>query len=152
MVLAIGTLTGSVFGFLFLLGFALRNKLIFLSNPLLNENTRMMIDQLPPKIASGFLTGMNQFVDQFFAAQLAVGSISAINYGIKIPSLILTLSMIATGTVLLPYFSKKITEDKLQAFKDLFKILKVIFIIGLIVTLVIINIRYQCIKTLNDRV
>ncbi|MDF0708337.1 murein biosynthesis integral membrane protein MurJ [Flagellimonas okinawensis] len=151
MVLALGTLTGSVVGFIFLLAVTLKSKLIILSNPLVNENTRMMINQLPPKITSGFLTGMNQFVDQFFAAQLAVGSISAINYGIKIPSFILTLSMIATGTVLLPYFSKKITENRLQAFKDLFKILKVIFGLGLVVTAVIFIFSSDIIRFLFER-
>lgn len=151
MVLAFGTLTGSAVGFVFLMVFALTNKLILLSNPLINENTRMMIDQLPPKIASGFLTGMNQFVDQIFAAQLAVGSISAINYGIKIPSFILTLSMIATGTVLLPYFSKRIMENRLRAFKDLFKILKVIFVIGLITTSTIFIFSFDIIKFLFER-
>ncbi|WP_108424728.1 murein biosynthesis integral membrane protein MurJ [Flagellimonas amoyensis] len=151
MVLAIGTLVGSLIGFVFLLWVTLKHKLILFGPPLINDNTRMMIKQLPPKISSGFLTGMNQFIDQFFAAQLVVGSISAINYGIKIPSFILTLSMIATGTVLLPYFSKKINEDRLQAFKDLFRILKVVFLAGLVVTLIIFIFSYDIIKFLFEK-
>ena len=150
-VLAIGTLSGSIIGFLYLLVVTLKKKLVVLKKPLINENTRMMMTQLPPKIASGFLTGMNQFVDQFFAAQLVVGSISAINYGIKIPSLILSLSMIATGNVLLPHFAKKINENKVLAFKELFKIIKVLFLVGLLITTFIFIFSKDIIALLFER-
>ena len=150
-VLAVGTLSGSAIGFVFLLIAAVRSRLVLLGKPLINENTIMMMKQLPPKVASGLLTGMNQFIDQFFAAQLVAGSISAINYGIKIPSFLLTLSMIATGTVLLPHFSKKINENKLQAFRELFKILKALFVIGLLVVSIIFIFSSDIIAYLFER-
>lgn len=131
-VLAISTLIGSFLSTTYLLLMAFKFNVLKLARPRLNESIREMVAQLPAKVSSGFLTGLNKFVDQFFAAQLAVGSISAINYGIKIPSLILTISMIVIGNVMLPHFSKKLLENRVKAFKELFKILKILFIAGLV--------------------
>lgn len=130
--LAVGTLIASFSSFTFLLVISLIQRNIVLKKPVLNENTKIMLKQLPAKVSSGFLTGMNNYVDQYFAAQLMVGSIAALNYGIKIPSFILSFSMLALGNVLLPYFSKKILENALNTYKQLFKILKKVFIGGLL--------------------
>lgn len=110
-----------------------------------------MLKQLPPKISSGFLTGMNDFVDQYFAAQLVVGSIAAISYGVKIPSFLLSFSIIALGNVLLPYFSKKVAENVLETYKELFKILKIIFFSGLLITFLIYLFSYEIIEFLFEK-
>lgn len=150
-VLAISTLIGSFLSLTYLTIAAIRYKVIKISKPKLNEATREMMVQLPAKISSGFLTGLNKFVDQFFSAQLAVGSISALNYGIKIPSLILTISMIVIGNVMLPHFSKKLLENRLLAFKELFKILKILFIAGLILNGLIYIFSVDIISLLFER-
>ena len=54
-------------------------------------------------------------VDQFFAAQLAIGSIAALNYALKIPAFAIGIIVIAINKVLLPYFSKSVLEDKKKA-------------------------------------
>ncbi|USD24823.1 murein biosynthesis integral membrane protein MurJ [Flagellimonas marinaquae] len=128
MVLAIATLIGSFLSFIFVLIVALTYKEIKLSTPKLNSNSRLMIRQLPPKISSGLLAGLNNFVDQFFAAQLVVGSLSAINYGIKIPSFTISILMIALGKVLLPHFSRQLSDNTLRAYSQLFKMLKLLFL------------------------
>lgn len=150
-VLAISTLMGSFLSLIYLMITAFQFKVIKIGRPKLNEATREMMVQLPAKISSGFLTGLNKFVDQFFSAQLAVGSISALNYGIKIPSLILTISMIVIGNVMLPHFSKKLLENRLQAFKELFKILKILFLAGLVLNGLIYVYSVDIISLLFER-
>ncbi|WP_282116056.1 murein biosynthesis integral membrane protein MurJ [Cellulophaga baltica] len=133
-VLAVGLLTGSITSFFVLCLYSRYKNLIILSKPQKSENISIMIKQLPPKIFSGLFTGLNGFVDQFFAAQLIVGSITAINYGIKIPSFVVGILIMAIGNVLLPHFSKLVVEDINNAYKYLFKVLKILFIVTLTIT------------------
>lgn len=134
-VLAVGLLSGSVCVFLYLLVFTIREKALFLQKPKLNSNMWVMIQQLPPKITSALLTGLNGFVDQFFAVQLVVGSISAINYGIKLPVFTVSIIIIVIGTVLLPHFSRLVNTDMQKAYDQLFQILKIVFFGSLFVTI-----------------
>jgi putative peptidoglycan lipid II flippase len=138
MVLAYGTLTGSVIGFSYLLYFSLRYKDLSLSRPFLNTNSRMMLMQLPSKITSSFLSMMNGFIDKFFAGQLIVGSIAALNYGNRVPAFGVTIVIMALGSVLLPHFSRLVNEDLKSAYHYLFKILKLVLVIGLIVVILAI--------------
>lgn len=134
-VLAKGALTGALLEFIFILFVSLKYKDLIIDKPALNKNIRFMIKQLPPKVSSGFLTGLNNFVDQFFAAQLAVGSITAINYGIKIPAFMVSILILALGNVLLPHFSRLINDDIGKAYKQLFHILKIVFLGAAVVTI-----------------
>ncbi|PCJ95917.1 MAG: virulence factor MviN [Flavobacteriaceae bacterium] len=127
--LAIGTLIGSILAFLSLLITASRKKIISISYPdFKNKNVQLMLKQVPAKVSSGFLTGMNGIVDQFFAAQLVVGSVAAINYGLKMPAFLIGILVIALTNVLLPEFSSLIIENKKKAYRMFFKILKILFL------------------------
>src|SRR5690606_16698885 len=92
-----------------------------------NKNAQLMFRQIPAKVSSGFLTGLNGVVDQFFAAQLIIGSISAINYGSKIPLFLIGILVIALTNVLLPQFSKMVMENKENAYRYFYKIYKFLF-------------------------
>lgn len=138
MVLAYGTLTGSIIGMFFLVYFAIKNKDLSISMPRMNNNSRLMIKQLPPKITSGFLSAMNSFIDQFFAGQLIAGSLAALNYGNRIPAFGITIVIMALGSVLLPHFSRLVNEDLRSAYHFLFKILKFVLAIGIILTIITI--------------
>lgn len=138
MVLALGTLVGTFFGFLFILIMMLKYEYLHIGKPEINQNTVLMLRQLPPKVASSFLTAMNNYIDQFFAAQLVLGSIAALNYGIKIPSFGISIVITALGSVLLPHFSRMVAENLESAFLYLFKILK--WVVGVSTIFVIIGI------------
>lgn len=138
MVLAYGTLAGTIIAFLYLLVCVLKNKVLTLGKVSINSNLKMMFDQLPPKITSSFLSIMNTFIDQFFAGQLIVGSIAALNYGNRVPAFGVTIVIVALGSVLLPHFSRLATEDLKSSFIYLFKILKSVFIICSIAVIVLI--------------
>lgn len=150
-ILAFGTLLGSFFGLVFLLFSNIIHNTLTLKRPRLNENARLMLKQLPPKVSSSMLTGANNFVDQYFAAQLAIGSIAAMNYGMKIPSFLLGIAIIAIGNVLLPYFSIKVSDNLIGAYKEVFKILKGVFLSGLIITLLIFIFSEEIIAFLFEK-
>lgn len=132
MVLAYGTLTGTLVGFTFLLFFSLKYKHISIGKPVLNDNSRLMIQQLPPKISSGFLSEMNIVVDRFFAGQLVIGSLAALDYANRLPAFGVAIVIMSLGNVLLPHFSRLVNEDIKKAYHYLFKILKLVFFVVLI--------------------
>jgi putative peptidoglycan lipid II flippase len=136
MVLAYGTFAGSIIGFLFLFLFAVKYGDFKLGKPVLNENSREMITQLPPKISSSFLSAMNNYIDHFFVGQLVIGSLSAINYGNRLPAFGVAIVIMALGSVLLPHFSRLVNEDLKSAYHQLFKALKLILGIGLITVVI----------------
>ena len=138
-VLAVGMLTGSIVQFLFLLFIAIKKNIIKIDKPdFFGLHTQTMFKQVPAKVSSGFLTGLISVTDQFFAAQLVIGSITALNYGLRIPAFFTTIIVMALGNVLLPYFSKLSINNKDDAFKTLYNILKRLFIGLLVVSVVLI--------------
>jgi putative peptidoglycan lipid II flippase len=136
MVLAYGALAGSIVSFLFILIFVLKYNIFSLGKPILNANSRLMIQQLPPKISSGFLSEMNIIVDKFFAGQLVVGSLAALDYANRLPAFGVAIVIMSLGNVLLPHFSRLVNEDLKSAYQYLFKILKLVFI-GVLVAVLI---------------
>lgn len=140
LVLVIGMLIGSITQFLFLLIVAFKKKILHRGRlDFANSNVVIMLKQVPAKIASSLISGVNPIVDQFFSAQLVIGSITALNYGIKIPLFIIGIIGVALGNVLLPYFSKSSVESKIETFNKLNKILKyILWACGAIVIVIII--------------
>ena len=111
----------------------------------------MMFKQLPARIASGFLNGLIPVTDQYFSAQLVVGSIAALNYGMKIPAFFTTLITMALGSVLLPYFSNLNIDNKENAYKQLYYILKLLFVSLAIIIIPIILFSSNIIEFLFER-
>lgn len=150
-VLAFGFLIGSLLSTLYLFYIGTKHKVIHLGRPRLSEQSRIMIQQFPAKTISGIFTGINPFVDQYFAAQLAVGSIAALNYGTKIPAFGIGILMISLNRVLLPYYSKLVLKDLKTAFERLFKSLKIVFLISLLGTGIIFIFSEWIISVLFER-
>ncbi|WP_452226936.1 murein biosynthesis integral membrane protein MurJ [Lacinutrix cladophorae] len=138
-VLAIGMLIGSISQFVFLLIVAINKGILKIDTPDFSGlHTQTMFKQVPAKVSSGFLTGLISVTDQFFAAQLIIGSIAALNYGLRIPAFFTAIIVMALGNVLLPYFSKLSLTNKEEAFKTLYYILKRLFIGLILVSIVLI--------------
>jgi putative peptidoglycan lipid II flippase len=151
-VLAVGMLLGSIAQFIFLLLVALRKKIIKVAAPdFMSKNAITMFRQVPAKVSSGFLTGLIPLTDQYFAAQLVVGSIAALNYGFKIPAFFSTILILALGNVLLPYFSKLTLENKEKAFQNLYRILKWSFLALLSLSLVVVMFSESIVQLLFER-
>jgi putative peptidoglycan lipid II flippase len=152
IVLAVGTLIGSIISFIFLIIVAVKRNIFVLHKPdFYSVNVRILFLQLPAKLSSSLLTGLNKVVDQFFAAKLVVGSIAALNYGIKIPMFAIGLTSIAIGNVLLPYFSKKNIENKGKSFNELNKILKYLLIGSIVMAAILIILSNPIIHYIFER-
>jgi putative peptidoglycan lipid II flippase len=138
-VLAIGLLLGSILEFLFLVIVSKSKNIIQISKPdFKTEGTKLMFNQLPAKVSSGFLSGLIPVTDQYFAAQLIVGSIAALNYAVKVPAFFTAIAVLALARVLLPHFSKLIANNKQEASKQLKRMLKFVFISLVIIIIPII--------------
>lgn len=151
-VLAVGTLTGTLIAFIYLFIVSLAKGIIVLDRPdFKSENIKTMFAQIPAKISSGFLTGLIPVTDQYFAAQLAIGSIAALNYGLKVPTFLTGIIIIALNNVLLPHFSKLVVENEELAFKKLVVILKKIFFVSTIISIITILFSNSIIEFLFER-
>jgi putative peptidoglycan lipid II flippase len=127
--LAIGTLVGSFLELMYVVTVSAYKKTLQFASPDFSSiNIKTIYRQLPSKIGSGFLTGSTGFVNQFFAAQLVVGSIASFNYGMKLPSFLATILVISIGNVLLPYFSNLVQDNKKRAYQILFQTLIAVFL------------------------
>ncbi len=136
-VLAIATLIGSSLSFLYLLLISQWKRILQFAKPdLANSNARLMLAQVPAKVSSSFLSGLHNVINSFFAAQLIVGSISALNYGIKIPMFAVGIIVLGLSNVLLPYFSKQVISNKAKAYQTLFRLLKTLFAGAAVVALI----------------
>ena len=152
IVLAFGTLVGSFLSFLFILTVAIKRNIIHLHKPdFKSVNIKILFKQLPAKLSSSLLSGINPLVDQYFSAQLVIGSIAALNYGIKIPAFGISIIGAALGNVLLPYFSKNAIDNRQETFKKLTKILKYLIIVSSIVVVIGIFLSAPIISILFER-
>lgn len=152
IVLAFGTLVGSIISFLFLLTIAIKRKIVHLHKPDFKaDNVIMLFRQLPAKLSSSLLSGINPLVDQYFSQQLVVGSIAALGYGIKIPMFAIGIVGAALGNVLLPYFSKYAIDNPKHTFTKLRQILKYLILGSSIVVVLGILLSHPVIALVFER-
>lgn len=152
IVLAMGMLIGSILSFLLLLIVALKRRIIHIQRPDFDsQNIKMLFRQLPAKLSSSLLAGINPLVDQYFSAQLIIGSIAALNYGIKIPAFVIGIMGAALGDVLLPHFSKNVIDNRTESFKQLKRILKTITLGSSLALLILFLLSTPIISVLFER-
>ena len=107
-VLAIATLIGSILGFIYLLMVCYSRGIIKIALPdFRNANGRIMLAQVPAKVTSSFLSGMHSVIETYFAAQLIVGSVSALSYGKRLTVFTIGILSVSMSNVLLPYFPNR---------------------------------------------
>ncbi|MBC2840333.1 murein biosynthesis integral membrane protein MurJ [Robiginitalea sp. SC105] len=137
LTLAISSLIGSFLAFIYLV-IVCKRLGVFQLTPQIsrNANAVIMLKQVPIKMTSSIFAGLHRIVDQYFAAQLFIGSIAAINYAEKIPAFVLGIVAIALGNVFLPRFSKMVLHNRTKAFSELFRLLKIGFVGGAIIAII----------------
>ena len=105
--LAAGSVLGTV-GELAIAGYGLRR----LGVPLMprwygiDSWTRRVLWQYAPTVIDALLMGGATLVDPAMAAMLGRGSVSALNYGYKLPALVLNIGLSSLSTAILPSFSR----------------------------------------------
>lgn len=152
VVLAVGTLIGSLLNFIFILVVAVKRGIIHLEKPdFKSDNVVILFRQLPAKLSSSLLSGINPLIDQYFSQQLIIGSIAALGYGIKIPMFAIGIVGAALGNVLLPYFSKYAIDHSEDAFNKLRQILKYLILGSLVVVVIGVLLSHPIISLLFER-
>ncbi|WP_405415790.1 murein biosynthesis integral membrane protein MurJ [Maribacter sp. Asnod1-A12] len=137
--LAIGTLGGSILSFIYLLIIGFKKRLIKLGKPdFRSANMKVLLKQIPAKITSGLINGVNPMIDQYFSAQLTLGAIAALNYGYKIPMVTIGLISGPIGNTVLPYFSGEAVKSISNVYLKLKEFLKKSFIATAILTIFLI--------------
>lgn len=92
------------------------------------------------------------FADQAMAAMLGPGSVSALNYGKRIISVPLSLSAIALGTAIIPFFSSMVAKQDWPAIRHTLKRLYfLIFMVSVPGTLILIKFSAPVVSLLYQR-
>jgi putative peptidoglycan lipid II flippase len=104
--LVLGTVAGMV-AQLALLGWGLRQQGLSLRPrwPERGGPVRAVARQYLPIVAGSALISSNVVIDQTMAALLDPGSVAALNYGTRLVIVILSISAVALGTAVLPFYS-----------------------------------------------
>src|SRR5204862_7221830 len=73
---------------------------------------------MSPSLFSILISQASPLVDQIFASSLSGGSISALNYSLKLISVFSGVIFVATGRAALPYLSHQASINDMKAFKE----------------------------------
>lgn len=76
-----------------------------------------MIELMPPVIVMTVMSDINVVIDKTLASTLAAGSVSALNYGNKLESLIIGVFISSITTVIYPIMSKEAARDNIKGLK-----------------------------------
>lgn len=105
--LAIGMVVGTV-GSVLLIGRSLKRTGV----PIMprwygsDASFQQVVGQFFPVLAAAFLSNNASLIDNSMAAMIGEGSVSALNYGRKLPALFIGVSSLALSTAILPHFSR----------------------------------------------
>jgi putative peptidoglycan lipid II flippase len=83
--------------------------------------TKQVIRQYAPMILAGCFMSSTGLVDQSMAAMLSPGSVSILNYGNKVSSVVLGLGSIALSTAILPQFSRMVAAGDWSGVRNTLK-------------------------------
>ena len=102
-----------------LLGYALRRAGIPLRPRWRDPHpaTRSVIQQFLPASAAMVLTNASVLIDQAMATPLGAGSVSTLNFGVKLIMLVLAVSVTAMSATTLTYFSQLVAEGRWDALR-----------------------------------
>jgi putative peptidoglycan lipid II flippase len=94
------------------------------------EPLRRVMGQYLPIVAAAFVTCSTLIVDQGMAAWLAPGSVAALNFGSKIPTLLTSVGAIALGNAVLPHFSSLVAAADYDGIRHTLKSYLVLILVA----------------------
>ena len=117
-----------------------------------DANLRELARQYVPVTAGAFLMCSTNLVDQSMAAMLSTGSVSALGYANRVIALPLSLTTLALGTAVIPYFSKTIAQKDWRKIRHTFRYyLRLIFTITIPATIIFILASKVIVQILFER-
>ncbi len=116
--LSYGSLAASFLQFLFIFIFALRKN--FRYSRIVNFKDRHLLSLLKltiPLMIGQSINQINVLIDKSIASTVVVGGISALNYGDRLNSLILSTVVMTISTIIYPKMSNYVINKDLESFK-----------------------------------
>lgn len=137
--MSFGVLTGGCFQVLFQWPFVRRTGfktvLTTLANAFLNKGTRRVVMLVAPTIVGMAAYQVNDLVSTAIAGRLGTGTVSSLQYSLRLQELILGIFAVSIGTVILPDLSGLAKEKKWGEFNSMLTTsVKVIALITIPVT------------------
>lgn len=118
----------------------------------LTAELRLVVSQYIPALFGTLLMCSSVLVDQAMAAMLPSGSVSALNYAVKVVSLPLSLAGTALGTAVIPFFSQMVARKQWQQIRHTMRrYLGIIFVGGSTVSMVLIVAGESLVRLLFER-
>lgn len=118
----------------------------------INSTLKQIMGQYMPVVAGSIMMSGTALVDQSMAAMLEPGSVSALNYGNKVVSVILGVGSAALGTAVLPHFSHMAAvgdwAGTLNTFK---KYTRLILLVSVPLTIVFVFFSEPVVRLLFER-
>src|SRR5260370_2383299 len=127
----IGTIIGQILQLIEIIIRAWRAKIIY--RPILKLHSPELTAILMlawPSLLGALISQAGPLVDQMFASSLAPGSISALNYSLKLISVPTGVIFASTGRAILPYLSQQASINDFKGFKETLRLHLWIFDIG----------------------
>ncbi|WP_411280384.1 murein biosynthesis integral membrane protein MurJ [Gemmatimonas sp.] len=108
--------------------------------------------QYLPAVAGAMLMSATTLVDQTMAAWLPVGSVSALGYGTKVSSVLMTVGAMALSTTLLPHLSTLVARAEWAALRELERRLRWLLLGTTIpITVVLVSFSAPIVQLLFER-
>ena len=85
-----------------------------------------------PALLGSIIVQISPLVDQVFASFLPIGSISALNYALKLISVPIGLIAVSVGRAAVPYLSHQVARNDMKAFKETLRFY--LWIVGISIT------------------
>jgi len=82
---------------------------------------KRVMSLIPPLLISIGISDLNRIIDRSLASTLVEGSISALNYGNRLNSLVLGIFITTLSTVLFPMLSNEANKDNMENFKKMLR-------------------------------
>jgi putative peptidoglycan lipid II flippase len=151
--LVVGTLMGLI-SQAFIIGLGLKKQGVRLRPRLEKKNPhlREVMKQYGFILASAFLMSSTTLVDQGMAAVLIPGSVATLNYGTRLVSLGLALSVVSLGTATFPFFSRQVAHKDWSSLSGTFHhYLRWIFVIGILISVFVFLLSEPIIRLIFER-
>jgi putative peptidoglycan lipid II flippase len=117
-----------------------------------DPRVQAVLSQTGPMMAGCLLMGATPVVDQFMAAMLGSGNVSALSYGSKVPAGLLAIGATALSTATLPYFSRMAADNDWQGCRHTLKRYSVLMLsVSIPITVVLIAFSKPLVRLLFQR-
>ncbi len=104
------------------IGFIVNSVILYFSVKKRNVNLRLkwygftpeiksIIHQYIPLMMGQFIILSADMIDKSMASMLDAGNVAALNYGVKVPSVIIGISVSGLGSAIFPYFSQMVSRQ-----------------------------------------